>query len=135
MRVQRAIRVILSTVLMVTLCFCMIGCQPSEEEIKKKELENAKNKKIEWITSLENEYIQQLKEYKTLLDLGDEQNSYITNAMTNDYLAWAVNRSKELISECNSIAELEKLEGYFSSLFRYSILSILALYRVTFSSI
>lgn len=42
MKARRVINVILSALLVITLCFCMFGCTPSEEEIEKKELESYK---------------------------------------------------------------------------------------------
>ncbi len=97
---KRVISIALAVVMSVALCFSIVGCTPSEEELRARELAEAKEEYFTKIETYENTQNDRIQKYKMLVGNSISSSSaYITSEMLSDLLEARVQKAKDITEQ------------------------------------
>lgn len=117
MKTKRVISIILAAFIIISLCVFAVGCQPSEEDIKKKELETAKVDGILAINNIVSYYKNNIEKYYDVLKADEDINALLSAELLNDYIDDQYGNTCLLIKKAETV---EQVKNYVSE-FRFSM--------------
>lgn len=105
---KKILSVILLMSLVITLCFGIVGCIPSEKDPAQKiELETKREEALAEIDRIENEYKTQISNIKAkIVDKCDEMDTFITITMLEEYVNDEIRKERSLVEKSTDVTWL-----------------------------